>query len=231
MLKVIHTQSLPMSLTADMTSEFSPGMIAQLRVQGQEIVCGLSDSSAPIGIIDDARVSSFSKPQVDEIVQIKLTPSQIITDSNGKLVNNVEVSGILENPHIIQSSFISDISVFLNYVNGIVTIGTGSECNWDYNGDGINDGYKIVTNYVYRVSNMPGSDTVSHSSKITIWYGRGIYATDQYDSTVPYPLNATLFCGADGKLTTKQLSDSTPGIGIITGSPSASISTLEFMWL
>lgn len=232
MLKVIHSgNAMPMSLPVDPTAEFQPGAFAQLRVIGNDIVAGVSDGTAPLGIIDDARVAAFTKSQVDEIVQIQVPDTSIAVDDNGRLVNSSEVSSPLNNPHIIQSSFISDISVFLNYVNGIITVPAGTELNYDFDGDGINDGFKIVVNYIYRVSNRPGDDTTLSSGRVTIHYQRGIYATDQFDTTQVYPLNATLYVGLDGHLTTKQPTENHPGVAIVTGPPSSTQGTLEFLLL
>lgn len=232
MLKVIHSgNAMPMSLPVDPTAEFQPGIFAQLRVIGNDIVAGVSDGTAPIGIIDDARIAAFTKSQVDEIVQIQVPESSIAVDDNGKLVNSSEASSPLGNPHIIQSSFISDVSVFLNYINGIVTVPAGTELNYDFDGDGINDGFKIVVNYIYRISNKPGDDTTLSSGRVTIHYQRGIYATDQFDTTQVYPLNATLYIGLDGALTTKQPTENHPGVAIVTGPPSATQGTLEFLLL
>jgi hypothetical protein len=231
-LKVIHSgNAMPMSLPVDPTAEFQPGAFAQLRVIGNDIVAGVSDGTAPLGIIDDARVAAFTKSQIDEIVQIQVPDTSIVVDDNGKLVTSSEVSSPLNNPHVIQSSFISDISVFLNYVNGIITVPAGTELNYDFNGDGINDGFKIVVNYIYRVSNRPGDDTTLSSGRVTIHYQRGIYATDQLDTTQVYPLNATLYVGLDGNLTTKQPTDNHPGVAIVTGPPSSTQGTLEFLLL
>lgn len=232
MLKVIHSgNAMPMSLPVDPTAEFQPGVFAQLRVIGNDIVAGVSDGTAPIGIIDDARIAAFTKSQIDEIVQIQVQESSIGIDDNGKLVNTTEVSSPVSNPHIIQSSFISDVSVFLNYVNGIITVPAGTELNYDYDGDGVNDGFKIVVNYIYRISNKPGDDTTLSSGRVTIHYQRGIYATDQFDTTQVYPLNATLYIALDGALTTKQPTENHPGVAIVTGPPSATQGTLEFLLL
>jgi hypothetical protein len=231
-LKVIHSgNAMPMSLPVDPTAEFQPGAFAQLRVIGNDIVAGVSDGTAPIGVIDDARIAAFTRSQIDEIVQIQVPAASIGIDSNGKLVNTVEVSSPLENPHIIQSSFISNISVFLNYVNGIVTVPAGTELNYDFDGDGTNDGFKIVTSYIYRISNKPGDDTTLSSGRVTIHYQRGIYATDQFDTTQAYPLNATLYVGLDGLLTSKQPTETHPGIALVTGPPASTQNNLEFLLL
>jgi hypothetical protein len=116
-------------------------------------------------------------------------------------------------------------------VNGIITVPAGTELNYDFDGDGVNDGFKIVVNYIYRISNKPGDDTTLSSGRVTIHYQRGIYATDQFDTTQVYPLNATLYIALDGALTTKQPTENHPGVAIVTGPPSATQGTLEFLLL
>ena len=41
--------SLPVSYPIDPSATFESGMIAQLNVSGNQIVCGISDGSAPLG--------------------------------------------------------------------------------------------------------------------------------------------------------------------------------------
>lgn len=230
MLKVIHSgNSLPMSLNSDPTSEFEPGMFAQLGLIGNDIVATVSDGTAPMGIIDDIRTTSFTKPMVDEIVIINSNTSQ--TDSNGNLVSTEDLTGVLQNPSIIETSFTSTLSVILNSVNGIVTVPSGTELNYDSTGDGINDSFKLIVNYIYRVFGKPGDDSTLGTGRMTIHYQRGIYATDQFDTTQVFPLNATLYVGLDGKLTSKQPTESHPGVAICTGPPTAAAGTLEFMLL
>ena len=229
MLKIIHSgNALPIALTADPTSEFQPGMFAQLGLLGNDIVATVSDGTAPLGIIDDVRTVSFTKSQIDEIVVVKVSSP---TTSNGKLVSSEDLTGVLTHPNIIESSFTSTISIILNTVNGIVTIPSGTELNYDSDGDGVYDSFKLIVNYIYRVSGKPGDDTVLGSGRMTVHYQRGIYATDQFDTTQIYPLNATLYVGLDGKLTSNQPTSTHPGVAICTGPPSAATGTIEFMLL
>ena len=230
MLKVIHAgNAMPMSLPVNPSSEFEPGMFAQLGLIGNDTVATVSDGTAPVGIIDDVRANAFTKAQIDEIVIINVSATE--TDSNGKLVNSEDVTGVLEHPHIIENSFTSTVSVILNHVNGIVTVPQGTELNYDSDSDGTNDSYRIISNYIYRIAAKPGDDTTIGTGRITIHYQRGIYATDQFDTTQVYPLNSTLYVGLDGKLTTKQPTSSHPGVAIVTGPPSAAIGSIEFMLL
>jgi len=232
MLKVIHSgNAIPMSLPIDSTSEFQPGYFCQLKLIGNDIVAGVSDGTAPIGIIDDIRSSAFTKPQVDEIVIIPITDNNIHINDNNLPATISEISSPLEFPHIIQSSFTSSISVFLNYVNGIVTIPPDTALNYDNDGDGVFDSIRVIVNYVYRVATKPGDDSTISSGRITVHYQRGIYATDQYDTTQAYPLNATLYVGLDGVLTSKQPTENHPGVAVCTGPPSSTIGTVEFLLL
>lgn len=230
MLKVVHLENPnPISITVDMTAEFEPGMIGQLKVLGNDIVCGVSDGTAPLGIIDDARTNAFTKAQSNEVVEILVNATEI--DSNGYLVNSEDVTGFLENPSIIERSFVSTIGVELNNVNGAVIVPAGTVLNYDSDGDGTNDSFRIIVSYNYRVNTKPGDDTTLASGRLTVYYSRGWYATDQFDTTQIYPVNATLYVGIDGKLTTKQATAKHPGVAIVTGPPSSTNGTLEFLWL
>ena len=220
---------MPMSLPIDPTAEFEPGMFAQLGLIGNDTVASVSDGTAPLGLIDDVRTTAFTRPQVDEIIIINVSATE--TDDNGDTVNSEDVTGVLEFPNIIESSFTSTLSIVLNNVNGIVTVPAGTELNYDSDDDGVNDSFRFVTNYIYRVAGRPGDDTTVGTGRITIHYQRGIYATDQFDTTQIYPLNATLYVGLDGKLTSGQPTDDHPGVALCTGPPSATIGTLEFMLL
>ena len=230
MLKVIHTgNALPMSLPVDPTAEFEPGMFAQLGLIGNDIVASISDGTAPLGIIDDVRTAAFTKAQVDEVIVINGQSSEI--DDNGNRVGSVDVTGVMEFPNIIENSFTSTISIVLNSVNGVITVPAGTELNHDADGDGTYDSYRVIVNYIYRVAGKPGDDTTVGSGRITIHYQRGIYATDQFNTTQVYPVNCTLYVGLDGNLTSSQPTDSHPGVAVCTGPPSAAIGTLEFMLL
>ena len=60
--------ALPTSYPVDPSAEFEPGMVAQLGVIGNNIVCGVSDGTAPIGIIDDIKTRAFTSTSIDEVV-------------------------------------------------------------------------------------------------------------------------------------------------------------------
>ena len=120
---------------------------------------------------------------------------------------------------------------FANSSDTAITIPAGTELNNDYDGDSILDGFKIIVSYVYRITSKLGDDTTLGSSRISIWYQRAVYETDQFDTTQVYPLNCTLYVGLDGKLTSKQPTENHPGIAMCTGVPSSTQGTLEFVLL
>lgn len=229
MLRIIHTSGLAVSYPLDPTAEFEPGMIAQLKIIGNDIVAGVSDGTAPLGIIDDVRTTAFTKPQVDEIVEVLVTSTE--TNENGQLVNTSEAVGFLTYSNLVENSFTSTISVSLNAVNGAIIFPAGTPLNFDSDNDGVYDSFLSVVNYIYRVANVPGDDSTIGSGRVSLHYSKGIYATDQYAMGPLYPLNATLFVGLDGKLTTRQPTDNHPGIAFVTGPPTSTNGTLEFCWL
>lgn len=232
MLQVIHIgNALPISYPIHPSAEFEPGMVAQLTILGNDIMATVSDGTAPIGLIDDSRTNAFTKPQIDEVVEIVLQESEIEVDGNGNRVNSNDAIGYLKFPNILEDTFISDVTLILNPVNAVVTIPAGTVLNYDSDDSGLADGFKIIANYIYRIANKPGDDSTLGSNRVTVFYQRGIYATDQFDTRQVYPLNATLYVGLDGRLTVKQPTADHPGIAVVTGPPSAVEGTLEFMWL
>lgn len=226
MLRLIHVpNALPVGFfPVDPTVEFEPGQIGGLRNLGAEVVCTISDGTTvpPLGIIDDWKTRALSRASMNEEVVITAAD-----DGSGKSL--VDAMGYLQNPSVIESSFVSTVPVVLNPVNGTITAPAGTPLNFDSNLDGKNDSIKVVCSYAYSVPDVPGDDTTAASGKVTLWVHRGIYQTDQFDTTVAYPLNATLFVTNDGKLTSRDTGS--PGIAIVTGPPSSLVGQLQLMWL
>lgn len=229
MLRLIHIgNTLPVSYPVDPTSTFQPGQIGQLKLMGNEIVLGTSDGTAPMGIIDDINTSAFTAPVTDEIVVI---PAVGVGDGYGNYVAAASAMQTLRFANVVRSSFVSNVEgIILNDINGVVEIPAGQTLNYDRDGDGINDSVRIVVSYIYRIANIPGDNTTIGSGRLTLWISRGIFETDQFDPQQRYSPNATLFCNADGLLTTEQQTVNHPGIGMVTGPPTAVNSSLEFLW-
>lgn len=232
MLHLIQVgNALPVSYPVDSTSEFQPGQIAQLKLVGQDIVAGVSDGTAPLGLIDDVRTTAFTQNSIDEVVLIVVPEPNIYTPDGYNYFSNADIKQELNNSNILQTSFVADYDgLILNQRNGIVILPSGSKLNFD-SGSGKPDSVKTIVNYIYRVPELPGDDTTIGSNRITIWFQRGIFATDQFDTLQRYPLNATLFVNENGLLTTKQPTPDHPGVAMVCGPPSSLVGTLEFLWL
>ncbi len=207
-----------------------PGMSAQLTVHGSNVVCGVSDGTAPIGILDDIRTRSFKTAVVDEVVICG--PIAGVDTGGGVYVTPVDVKVELENAYIDASSFTSNpVDVELKPTNGVITFIAGTRLNMDADGDGIPDSIRTVVSYTYTVANVPGDDSTTGSGRVTVWITRLIASTDQFETNQRYPINANLFVSEEGRLTTRQPSSTHPGVALVTGSPTSVYSSVEFLWL
>lgn len=233
MLKAVQLgNSMPFSYPVDPTAIFESGMIAELKLIGNDLVAGVSSGLAPLGIIDDINTKAFTQPQIDE--EVIFGPDLIgapVAGPGGQLVTANAVMTTLQNPSIVKNSFVSNYPVIINYKNGVAKVPAGSFLNYASVVGGGLDSIRIIVSYIYQVPDLPGDNTTLGSGRVTIWFQRGIWQTDQYDTTQGYPLNATLFCGLDGRLTSKQPTPNHPGIAIVTGPPSANSVLIEFLWM
>ena len=232
MFRIIQVgNALPFSFAVDPAAEFEPGQIAQLTLYGNQVVCGVSDGRAPIGIIDEMKKNAFSAPSIDEVV---IVPAAAVATSGpgGTLITSVDIKWELDNPNIVESSFISNpVDVELIARNGVVTFIAGTTLNFDADGDGIPDSIRTVVSYTYQVPNVPGDDTTLASGQVTVWFQRMIGATDAFETNQRYPLNSPLFVSESGQLTTRRVADDYPAVALVTGPPTSITSSLEFMWL
>lgn len=230
MLRIIHSgYALPHGFPVDMNSEFESGQIGQLFVSGNNLVCGVSDGTNPIGVIDDVRTKAFNAASIDEIV---IVPVSSPITSNGHLVTPMDLKMELQNPNIVASSFISNpIDVELIPRNGVIVIPNGTQLNFDLAGTGTPDSVRTVVSYTYGIPNVVGDDSTAASGRITIWYQRMILQTTMFETNVSYAVGATLFCNESGLFTTRQTDPAFTAIGIVTAPPSALFGSLELMWL
>ena len=233
MLRVVQVgNALPDSRPVDPIAEFQSGMIGQLYSRGGKAVCGVSDGTAPIGIIDDIRTKSFTAAAIDEIVIVPNVPA--IKNSSGKWVTDRQVLYPLKNSNLAADSFVSrNLDVELLPTNGVIIFPAETELNFQINdASGRPDSLKTFVSYMYQIPNTPGDDTTLGSGRVTLWFHRGIYLSDQFDTTARYPLSHLLFVNEKGLLTTKRLAENYPGVAIVTGPPSPiNGSFLEFLWL
>jgi hypothetical protein len=229
MFRIVQSgNSLPTSYPVDPNSVFQPGQIAQLGVIGNNIVCGVSDGTAPFGILDDIKTNAFTAPSIDE----EIIAAAVGVDRDGVLVSAIDVKATLLNPNVVSSSFTTNpIDVELIPRNGVIIFPAGTPLNFDMDGDGIPDAIRTVVSYTYQIPGIPGDDSTQASGKVTVWFQRIIAQTDQFETNQRYPVNANLFVSEAGLLTTRQPSANHPAVAIVTGPPTAIFGTLEFIWL
>lgn len=232
MLRIIQSgNSLPFSFPVDPNAEFEPGMIAQLTLMGNQVVCSVSDGTAPIGIIDDIKKNAFSAASIDEVI-IASVPTAVVTGSGSNLTTTVEVKAELRNPNIVDSSFVSrNVDVELNSRNGVITFLAGTQLNFDLDGDGVPDSIRTVVSYTYQIPNVPGDDSTLASGRITVWFQRMIAQSDMFETNQRYPISAPLFVSESGLLTTRQIDLDYSAIALVTAPPTSIHGSLEFMLL
>lgn len=229
MLRVIQSGTgRPGSYPVNPNSVFQPGMIAQMSIIGNDVVAGVSDGIAPIGIIDDVRDTAFTRPKIDEIIIVE---APVVNFDGYTYTLGVNTKQDLGDPHIIESSFVCDNPniVDLNPHNGMITVKAGAELNYTTPDSITPNAIRLKVSYVYRVMNMPGEDTTIGSGRITVWFTRGIFQTDQFEMT-PYAVNANLYVSSNGKLTTEQTLPNQPSVAMVLVPPSSTNSMLEFIW-
>lgn len=215
-------------LPVDPSSVFEPGMIGGLIEIAGETFVTISNGTTipPFGIIDDINTTAFRRPVVDDLIFIP-SPGVVPPGYGGTPINPAPVMGKLREVNIVAETFSADIPVRLDPKHGTVTIPAGTPLN-HRNELGDYDGFEINTSYHYLVADIPGDSSVAATGLVTLHIFRGIFETDQYDTTVDYILNYPLFCGPDGRLTSRE-----NGIAIATivHKPSALNGSLSFLWL
>jgi len=217
----------PVAYPVDPNATFQAGMIAQLKVIGNDVVMGVSDGLAPFGIIDDVKDTSFSRPVLDEIVIIE---APVVNFDGYQYTLGVDTIKELRHAAVIDSSFVVDYpGLSLNPINGIVLAPAGSVLNNITPGSSTPNSIRVKARYSYSVPNVPGEDSTVGSSRVTIWFSKGIFQTDQFEM-VPYAVNATLYVSENGKLTAERTLPNQPGIAMVIVPPTAHNPSLEFLW-
>ena len=226
MLRPINISDRPFGLLpVDPTIQFEAGQIGGLTQIGNDVFGTLADGVQiqPFGIIDDTKTEAFSQPVIDEVVHI---PTVITWDGYGCPVSSTDVMGMLKETNIIESSFQANIDLILDTKHGVITVPAGSEVNYEFP-DGT-PGFEVVASYHFKIADFPGEDTTAGSQLLTLHFARGIFSTDQFDTTAQYIVNDNLFCGVDGKFTTKE---NGVVVGMVIVPPSSLVGTVMFLWL
>lgn len=230
MLRLVQSGSnLPIAFIKDPAAEFQPGMLGQLTVIGNQIMCTVSNGTAPIGIIDDICTKAFTAVSWNEVITI--AAAGVVDPNTGQLVLPYDLKAELKNAYIDKNSFLSTVDVILTPPNGVITFLAGTPLNFDLTGQGYPNAMRTVVNYTYQVPNIPGDDSTIGSGRMTIWFARGFFQTDQFETSQIYPVNANLYCNEHGLFTTRRPSPIHPAIAIVSAPPTPLNGMLELMWL
>lgn len=228
MLRLVQVgNTLPASFIVDPSAEFQPGQIAELTVIGNQVMATVSNGTAPIGIIDDIKVKAFTNVSWNEVV---IVPAVGVPGPGGNIVTPVDIKAELRKPNIVDSSFNSTVNVVLNAINGVVTFVAGTPLNFDLTGTGTPNAIRTIVNYTYQVANIPGDDSTQGSGRVTVWFNRMFFQTDQYETNQQYPVRANLYVSEIGFLTTRRPSNIHPAVAMVTAPPTPMNPMIEALW-
>ena len=230
MLRLVQVgNALPSTFICDPSAEFQPGMCAELTVVNNQVVATVSNGTAPIGIIDDIRTRAFTAVAWNESKAVP-APGAIPGPIPGTLVTPVDIKVELAHANVSPLSFISTVDVQLIPLNGVIVFPAGTVLNIDLNGTGVFDGIQTLVNYTYQVPNIPGDDSTIGSGRMTVWFNRMFFQTDQYETNQVYPVKANLYCSETGLLTTRRPSSIHPAVAMVTAPPTAQNAMIEALW-
>lgn len=228
MLRLVQVgNALPASFICDPSAEFQPGQVAELTVIGNQVMATVSNGTAPLGIIDDIKTRAFTNVSWNEVV---IVPAVGVAGPGGTIVTPIDIKAELKKPNIVSASFNSTIDVELNPINGVLTFIAGTELNFDLTGSGVPNAIRTICNYTYQVSNIPGDDSTQGSGRVTVWYNRMFFQTDQYETNQQYPVRANLYVSETGFLTTRRPSSIHPAIGMVTAPPTSMTPFIEALY-
>lgn len=201
-------------------------MVAELTVIGNQVMATVSNGTAPLGIIDDIRTKAFTSVAWNEEIIIPASSSEILS---GSLAADVKAE--LKHAYVSSTSFVSTVPVRLTPTNGVITFLAGTALNYDQLGTGTPNAIRTIVNYTYQVANIPGDDSTLGSGRITVWYQRMFFQTDQYETNQIYPVRANLYVSEKGLLTTRRPSANHPAVAMVTAPPTPMLATIEALWL
>lgn len=219
---------MPVSFMLDPSASFLPGQCGQLAVIGGQVMCTVSNGTAPIGVIDDMKTKSFTNISWNESVWAPAVPA---LNSNNQYVTAIDVKVELAHASIIPASFNSTVNCVLNPVNGIITFPAGTPLNFDAGGSGTYNAIRSIINYTYYVPNIPGDDSTAGSNRVTVWVNRFFFQTTSFETNQQYPLNANVYVNEFGFFTTRKPSENHPCVGLVTAPPTSYNSSVEILFL
>ena len=79
-------------------------------------------------------------------------------------------------------------------------------------------------------TNTPNMSTVKKSKRITVWT-KGIFETDQYDTSQLYKEDSILYCNRYGRLTSHKSSDNQVPVATLVKVPCSCQPNIWFKWI
>lgn len=227
MLRLTYTgNALPASFIVDPAAEFQAGSAAMLTVIGNQVMATVSNGEGFLGVIDDINIKAFTANSWNEVV---IVPAIGVPGRDGVLVTPVDIMAELRNAYVAPNSFISTVDVALNPRNGVITFPAGTPLNFDLTGQGFCNGIRTVVNYSHQVPNIPGDSSTLGSGRITIWFQRMIFQTDQFETNQVYPVNANAYVNEHGLFTTRKPKHNSPAVCMVTAPPSPMNPSIELL--
>lgn len=225
MLRLVQVgNALPASFIVDPAAEFQPGMLAELTVIGNQVMATVSTGTAPLGIIDDIKIKAFTAVSWNEVI---IVPAIGVSGPNNTLITPIDIKAELRHAYVDPKSFISTVDVALIPTNGVIVFPAGTPLNFDPIGQGYPSAIRTIVNYTYQVPNIPGDDSTIGSGRVTVWFSRMFFQTDQFETNQVYPVKANLYCSETGLLTTRRPSTISPAIAMVTAPPTPMNSMIE----
>jgi hypothetical protein len=229
LLRILQVgNNIPHSFIRDPSAEFLPGQCAQLTVIGNQVMATVSNGTAPIGIIDEIRTKAFTNVSWNEVVVVQAVG---VPGPGGTLITPIDIKAELRHAYVEPKSFVSDVDVQLIPTNGVIVFPAGTALNYDQLGTGSPNAIRTVLNYTYQIPNIPGDDSTLGSGRMTVWFTRMFFQTDQFETNQVYPVNANLYCSENGLLTTRRPSPIHPAIAIVSAPPTPINSMVECLYL
>jgi hypothetical protein len=192
------------------------------------VLATVSNGVAPIGVIDDVKVRAFTNNSWNEVI---IVPAVGVRGPSGRLVTPVDIKKELKEAHIIPHSFNSDVDCVLNANNGVITFLKGTPLNYDMTAHGHPDSIRAIVNYTYYIANVPGDDSTAGSNRVSVWWSRFWFQTDQFETNQQYPVNGNLYVSEGGLWTTRKPSNYHPSVALCTAPPIPSNPMIEILFL
>ncbi len=189
------------------------GVIAANSTTGDpEVQLASSGTTGTLGLIDDAKTTSFSATVVNELVasgQTTLAHANIVAAGDTSVLDSD-----------------SGTVTLTSRVNGTVTV------------SGVDPNTPAKVSYSFLIPGKSGDDSTLGSGKCTIWLQDGEYSTDVYElsdatNVTSYTVGAKLYVsdntyGQQGRLTTRDQSGVI--VAYVTKAPTAGNPRLNFYW-